>query len=124
MYTALVLDEKNHQKLVRRFVHLIPSEWSIIADHMTINMGPITKGPVDPNLLGQEVMLTVVSVAADEKVVAVGVTTDVPSKNSQKHITLAVNRNAGGKPFMSNKLMDWEELPEHLELYGTIQEAG
>lgn len=120
MYTALVLDEENHQKLVRRFAHLIPADWEILAHHMTIVNGPITKGPAEPDLLGQEAMLVIVSVAADDKVIAVGVTSDVPSKNAQKHITLAVNRNAGGKPFMSNKLTDWEDLPEQMELYGTI----
>jgi len=124
MYTALVLDEENHQKLVRRFVHLIPAEWEIVAHHMTIAMGPITKGPADPSTLDQEAMLVVVSIAANEKVMAVGVTSDVPSKNAQKHITLAVNRADGGKPFMSNKLTDWEELPDQLELYGTILEVG
>jgi len=123
MYTALVLDEANHQKLVRRFAHLIPADWTIYAHHMTINMGPITKGPVDPALLSQEAMLVVVSVAADDKVIAVGVSSDVPSVNSQKHITLAVNRNAGAKPFMSNKLREWEDLPEQMELYGTILEV-
>ena len=120
MYTALVLDEENHQKLVRRFVHLIPPEWDIIAHHMTISMGPISKSPVDPSLLGEEAMLTVVSIAVSEKVMAVGVTSDIPSQNSRKHITLAVNRAIGGKPFMSNQLATWEEIPEQMELYGTI----
>jgi len=124
-YTSIMLDKPSKKKLINRFVHLIPPDWEIIGPlHMTINMGPITKGPADPELLDQEVTLTVVSVAADEKVIAVGVTSDVPSKNAQKHITLAVNRDAGGKPFLSNKLTNWEELPEQMELYGAIQQIG
>lgn len=121
-YTALMLDEESRQNLVKRFVHLIPAEWEIVAEHMTINMGPITKGPVDPSMLNMPAELTVVSVAASDKVMAVGVTSDVPSKNSQKHITLAVNREAGGKPFHSNKLKGWEPLPEQFDLLGTIVE--
>lgn len=123
MYTALVLDKESKERLVRRFAHLIPANWDIIAHHMTINMGPISKGPADPSLLGQTAELTVVAVAADDKVMAVEVTSDVPSKNAKKHITLAVNREGGGKPVMSNNLSNWEALPEQLDLYGTIGEV-
>lgn len=123
MYTALVLDKDSKERLVRRFAHLIPGDWDVIAHHMTINMGPISKGPADPSLLGKAAELTVVSVAADDKVMAVGVTSDVPSKNAQKHITLAVNREGGGKPVMSNNLSNWEALPEHFDLYGTVEEV-
>lgn len=123
MYTAVVLDKESRQRLVRRFAHLIPAEWEIVAHHMTINMGPITKGPAEPTLLDQHAELTVVSVAADDKVMAVGVTSDVPSKNEKKHITLAVNRAGGGKPFLSNKLENWEPLSDPFDLYGTVQEV-
>jgi hypothetical protein len=124
MYTALVLDEESRQRLVKRFAHLIPPEWEIVAHHMTVNMGPITKGPAESALLEQDAELTVISVAADEKVMAVGVSSDIPSKNTQKHITVAVNRNAGGKPFHSNKLETWEPLSDPFDLFGTIQEVG
>lgn len=124
MYTALVLDKDSRKRLINRFIHLIPKEWSIIAHHMTINMGPIRKGPADPTLLGQSAELTVVSVAADDLVMAVGVKSDVPSKNDRPHITLAVNRAAGGKPVMSNKLENWESLADPFDLFGTIQEVG
>lgn len=123
-YTALVLDKESHQRLVKRFIHLIPKEWEIIAHHMTVNMGPITKGPLDKSRLGEDAELTVVSVAADDKVMAVGVTSDVASKNAQKHITVAVNRGNGGKPFMSNKLKEWEPLAEPFDLFGKITEVG
>lgn len=123
MYTALVLDEKSHNKLVQSFAHLIPADWEVIAHHMTINMGPIRKGPADPSLLDQEAELTVESIAADGLVMAVGVSSKVPSKNAIKHITLAVNREAGGKPFYSNKLKDWQPLDEPFELTGTILEV-
>lgn len=123
MYTAVVLNKESRQRLVRRFVHLIPPEWNIVAHHMTINMGPLVKGPAEPTLLGQDVELTVVSVAADDKVMAVGIVSDVPSKNDKKHITLAVNSARGGKPFLSNKLENWEALADPFNLYGTVQEV-
>ena len=124
MYTALVLDKESKHRLIRRFAHLIPPEWKIFGHHMTVNIGTIDKGPAGPALLDQPAELTVVSVAADEKVMAVGVTSDVPSKNAQKHITIAVNYAAGGKPFHSNTLENWELLPEQIDLFGTIQEVG
>jgi len=124
MYTAIVLDEESRKRLINRFIHLVPAGWDVIAHHMTINMGPIGKGPADPSLLGTPAELTVVSVAADDKVLAVGVTSDVPSKNERPHVTVAVNRAGGGKPFMSNNLKDWELLTDPFDLFGTVQEVG
>lgn len=123
MYTALVLDKESQKRLINRFIHLIPKEWDIVAHHMTINMGPIQQGPADPSLLGKMAELTVVSVAADDKVMAVGVTSEVPSKNKQPHITLAVNRAGGGKPVMSNNLRNWETLSDPFDLFGTVEEV-
>lgn len=123
MYTGLVLDEESQKRLVKRFIHLIPKDWDIIAHHMTINMGPISKGPADPSLLNTDAELTVVSVAADEKVLAVGVTSDIPSSNAKPHITVAVNRRGGGKPVMSNNLTSWEALSDPFDLQGKIQEV-
>lgn len=123
VYTAIVLDEESRKKLIKRFIHLIPADWHIIAHHVTLNMGPIQKGPADPSLLGNTAELTVVSVAADDKVMAVGVTSEVPSKNEQPHITLAVNRAGGGKPVMSNNLRNWETLSDPFDLFGTVEEV-
>jgi len=123
MYIALVLDKKSRQKLVTHFAQFIPGNYEVVAHHMTINMGKVDSGPVSEQDLGKEASLTVVSIAADDKVIAVGIETKVPSKNSKKHITLAVNRRDGGKPFMSNNLTAWEKLPDPLELTGTILEV-
>ena len=51
-----------------------------------------------------------ITFAEDDLVMAVGVVSPVPSKNDIKHITLAVNRKEGGKPFFSNKLKDWNSV--------------
>lgn len=125
MYTALVLDEKSHIKLVSAFKDLIPPEWIIIAHHMTCNMGDFDSGPLknSPFNLGDKAELTVKSLAYDDKVMAVGVESEVPSKNQIKHITVAVNRKNGGKPFMSNQLREWNPTSP-FTLTGTIQEEG
>ena len=45
----------------------------------------------------------------DDKVMAVGVE-GYPTNNKKAHITVAVNRTAGGKPMMSNNLSDWKKV--------------
>jgi len=67
--------------------------------------------------------MTVSSLGQDDKVMAAGVNTNVPSKNQIKHITIAVNRAGGGKPFHSNKLENWTPT-QPIELHGTIAEVG
>ena len=102
-YTALVLSSADHQKLLE--IVPVPDGWEPIAHHVTLNMGA-WKGP--PELLGQKFAIEVVSYANDNLVIAAGVSIadkTIPSKNNP-HITIAVNREAGGKPAMSNKL-DW-----------------
>ena len=107
-YTALILDEGSHKKLVDSID--IPENWEVVAHHMTINMGSPDKGPVE-GLVGQEAPLTVSTQAQDDLVMAVGVESPIPSSNEIKHITVAVNREAGGKPFFSNRLTDWQPVP-------------
>lgn len=122
MYTAINLDEESKTKLVRHLIGYIPTGWEIIAHHMTINMGPIDKGPIkDRKFIGTSVEVEVDAIAADDKVIAVRVKTPIPSNNKIKHITVAVNRTNGGKPVMSNDLTDWQPL-EPITLFGTIEE--
>lgn len=124
MYTALVLDQQSHNKLVQSFKDLIPSNYKIYAHHMTINMDSAACGPLKKNgfTVGDKEELTVVSYAQDDKVIAVQVKSNVPSTNATKHVTVAVNVENGGKPFMSNKLTNWQETSP-LTLSGVIQEV-
>jgi len=119
-YTALVLDENSRNTLIERFKNNIPQDWEIIAHHMTINMGPASNGPAS-NMVENQAPLTVTSFAQDNLVMAVGVSSPIPSKNTIKHITLAVNRKDGGKPFLSNKLNQWSPVSP-FTLKGTIKE--
>lgn len=108
-YTAVVLDATDQQKLIDHFRGLIPPQWKIYCHHMTVNMGGFDKGPlVGSNFnINDKVKLEVISFAYDDLVIAIGVSSEVPSTNAIKHITVAVNENNGGKPFFSNKLTNW-----------------
>ena len=97
--------------------------WETIAHHVTLNMGP-WKG--DPSMVGQYFDLTVTGFAMDDMVMAVEVAlpSGLKSKNANPHITVAVDREAGGKPVMSNKL-DWSKTQAlSLPLRGQLQETG
>jgi len=117
MYTALVLDEASHNRLVSALSAAIPASWRVIAHHMTINMGPAR----DNVVLGAKASCRVVALDKNEFVMAVKVISDVPSDNDTKHVTIAVNPS-GGKPFMSNKLTHWTDF-DTIELTGEIQEV-
>jgi len=119
LYSAVVLDEQSRAKLLKVFRLMIPEGWEVLAHHMTINMGAIK--PEFQDDLGDETDLSVLDYAIDDKVMAVGVE-GYPTTNAKAHITLAVNRNAGGKPMMSNNLTDWKEINFKIELKGIVTE--
>ena len=74
------------------------------------------------NYLGLSIRLSVNDYAVDDKVIAVGVT-GFESNNTKPHITLAVNRTNGGKPMMSNNLLNWEKLKRPLLITGKVTEV-
>lgn len=118
-YSAVVLDERSRNRLIDKFKGIIPSNFEIIAHHMTINLGEID--PQYEQYISMPVRLQADDFAMDDKVAAVGVS-GFPSNNSKPHITLAVNRKAGGKPKMSNELKDWQPLKRPLLLVGKVEE--
>jgi hypothetical protein len=121
-YMAIVLTEEAHNELVSRFSHLWEKRgWKTYAHHMTLHMGK--PRPEEIPLLGTHTTLTIDAMAHDEMVVAVKATPwGVQSDNNTPHITLAVNRDEGGKPVMSNKLQDWEDV-EPFNIRGRIEEV-
>jgi hypothetical protein len=124
MYTAVVLDINSAKKLMDEVKEIVPSDWELICHHMTINMGSFDSGPAPAAgfKLCQDVELKVTTFAQDGKVMAVGVECPVPSNNAIKHITVAVNRAGGGKPFHSNKLTGWAPIGNFV-LKGHIEEC-
>lgn len=122
-YTAVLLDEASRVGLINAFQHKFKDGWEVIAHHMTVNLGSPASGPA-LEYLGKDVDLVVTSFAQDNLVMAVGVRCEVPSTNAIKHITLAVNRSKGGKPYLSNKLTHWDvlNLPDVPILSGRVVE--
>jgi hypothetical protein len=128
-YSAVVLDEESASTLKREFIDKVPSGWEWIGHHMTIKMGELPDN-LKPQL-GQEVDLLVVELGIDERAMAVKVADQGLSTNPVPHITLAVNRAGGGKPFHSNKIPSmggedephrWPPVENRFKISGTIQE--
>ncbi len=98
----------------------IPNHFEKVCHHCTCNMGKAKDGPAN-NFIGKNAEMKVIAVSKNSKVVAVKVETNVPSTNQTKHITVAVNRLAGGKPMHSNELTEWTEI-EPFIIQGIVQE--
>jgi len=115
-YTAIVVDDPS--VILSQFD--IPEGWEPIAHHVTLNMGPAK----NPELVGQSFQVTLNTLAQDDKVMAAGVQMppNVPTINATPHITLAVNRANGGKPFLSNKLTNWQPISP-ITVNGTVVEV-
>lgn len=110
----------NNSELLRLIDHL-DNDWERLAYHMTIKMGNL---PDDlKHSKGDIYTLTVSHIGyLDDKVVAVKVDTEIKAENAVPHITLAVNRINGGKPFLSNKISEWEKLEKPIILKGKLSE--
>jgi hypothetical protein len=120
-YSGIVLTDESHENLTG---HFQPKHPEMLAHHMTIKMGPL-EGP-DRDFIGNKVKLRVVTYASDDKVEAVGVEqmgNQPKSHNKVPHITLSVNREAGGKPFHSNKLRGWDRVETVIDLEGVVTEV-
>jgi len=127
-YSGIVLDDTSKKILLSL---PIPEGWEPVAHHMTIAMGPLIhkKGKHDFSQtypVGTEVELPVVAVGQDERAMAVKV--EAPSEISKKisfpHVTVAVNREGGGKPFHSNKIPEENFEPlSGIVLRGIVEEV-
>lgn len=123
MYSAVVLDEPSHEKLVKWLAEKFPivkrEKWEVLAHHMTIAMGELpsyVKDDIDTNQT-----LDVTGYASDDKVIAVRVA-GYFTKNKVPHVTVAVNRTKGGKPVMSNELTNWQPMVKPLKIKGVVKE--
>lgn len=125
-YSAIKLNNDSKKKLLSLIDKLksenkIGDDWTITADHVTINMGKI----YDPNLLDQIINIKIVGIGINENVAALKVEVDKDinfstQKERTPHITLAYNKPAGAKPVMSNNITNWDKI-DSIELKGTIQ---
>jgi len=125
MYTAILFNATEQARLLDMVHEHIPEGWRVFLHHVTLNMGPITKGPNTESLLNTEINFTVDAFGMDDKVCAVRVSDMGVAKSSNKvpHVTAAVDQVKGGKPFMSNDIKMWVPLgPEVFS--GKVMEIG
>lgn len=123
-YSAVVINDESRTKLIQVFQRMIPEGWEVIAHHMTIKMGALQDGSKEKQDMidGTEIQLNVTDYAIDDKVMAVGVK-GYESANEKPHITMAVNRAEGGKPYLATKLTDWRKIGFSFEVNGKIEEV-
>jgi hypothetical protein len=119
VYTAVALDATSQERLLGAVT--IPEGWKTYGEHMTIELKPLAKS-MAAELDGQTKSLTVVALGISEAAIAVEVTTDAPSKNTRKHITVAVA--PGCKPRQSNDILNWDRTHDivGMPLEGVVRE--
>lgn len=119
-YHALVL--KDNYELKSLLNNDPAKEWGIIAHHVTIDLGA-AKNHLLP-YLGKDFNIVATDIGSIEnEVVAVKVKIigfDMHNFTRTPHITLAVNRQLGIKPFQSNKITKWTPLKKPISLIGTL----
>ena len=125
LYSAVVLDEESHQRLLNEFSDIIPNDWKTFAHHMTIIFGQGLPEDLE-RYLGAKVTLRAVELGLSSMALAVKVD-GFPTKNKIPHITLAINVKEGGKPVMSNNILDWRKLSNvigknEIPLTGIVEE--
>ena len=127
-YSGVVLDEGSKQQLLNLD---IPEGWEPVAHHMTITKGSLVheRGEHDFSKtypVGSEVELPVVAIGRDERAMAAKIAppSEVNKDISFPHVTVAVNRDGGGKPFHSNKIPEENFRPSTgIILRGTVEEV-
>ena len=130
MYTAVVLDEKSQLKLqswaeknvkvnqVRLPALVAHAGWRLICHHMTVKFGGTPE--YVKQYLDTDQSLEATHVGISDKVVAVRVS-GFPSENKVPHVTVAVNVRGGGKPVMSNDIVEWVPIETPIKLKGIVQ---
>jgi len=120
LYSAVVIDEKSKAVLFTALATKIPQDWKVFAHHMTIVFGKGLPEELKGDL-GKTVTLSATEVGVSDMAIAVKVS-GYPSSNDTPHITIAVNTAEGGKPFMSNKITNWETVGAPITLTGVVTE--
>lgn len=109
-YTAAVLTIESGQKLYHFLQHKIPLGWTVNCHHMTICLGAAVTEIQE--LMGKEVELKVTGYGYSEEhqVMSVYVESELYSKNENRHITVALNKENGAKAMNSNKIVSYDRF--------------
>jgi len=118
LYSAVILMDESRKKLLKLISRKIPTNFKIFAHHMTISFG---KPLEDRGIIGDNVTLTATDIGISDMAMAVKVE-GYPSNNDIPHITIAVNVAEGGKPYDSNKIVNWTPLEYPINLSGIVKE--
>ncbi len=104
-YTGIFLDKESRSRILSKFT--IPNGWNPYADHLTISLGKLPDG-LKQNV-GMTYKLKINKIGISKTNIALGVDTNIDTKNKIPHITFAVNPE-GGKPYMSNQITSWKNI--------------
>lgn len=108
LYSAVVLTEDSHAKLVNKYGDLVPEGWKFFAHHMTISFG--TGLPTEvKHQEGETVQLKVTQIGVTNRVIAFRVE-GFHTNNEIPHVTFAVNVTKGAKPVESNQIEEWVDI--------------
>ncbi len=118
-YSAVVLDAASKKRLLNLLSSMVPNGWDKIAHHMTICMGQLPKDL--KNKIGEKIQLSVDGVGMSDKALAVRVL-GFEIKNKIPHVTVAIDRKNGAKPYDSNKIEKWIYFGGELYLTGIVEE--
>jgi len=124
-WCAIILDDESHNKLTSFFRNNFSKldNWDIISHHMTVDpFNPLTSKDIDK--IGKKYTLTVTEVGLSKLACAVKVEGyDGETNNKFPHVTLAINRDIGGKPKDSNDVSKWKPLhiTDQIELNGVAE---
>jgi hypothetical protein len=122
-YTAFVLEDNS------KLLQYAPEGWKVHAHHMTIIPPTDMKRRLPAHWLEFSGCLEVVGIAQNDQIVAARVSLgDLPMPMKiagLPHITIATNPEAGGKPAMSNALVEEDFQPiSPIEVCGNVEEIS
>lgn len=128
-YTAIVLEEKDQNKIKERVIMLNLPDWDVKCHHCTLHMGLPTVE--EDAVYDHSFILVIDAIGISHKAVAFRVTdivhpkgVQIRSSNDIPHITLLVNSKDGGKAVDSNAITNWiavEQNKQPLRLMGRLK---
>lgn len=135
IYSCVLLDNKSQKelkKVLKNFINTFynnhieqlnyENDIDVKCHHMTIKLGELKKPEQISKMITKTLIkLKVTHIGYSEKAIAIKVVTPTFTKNKIPHVTLCSILKNNGKPFDSNKITKWQEIPK-FEVNGFITE--